>query len=194
MKHFSILAALLLAACGQGSSQAQKDLPAPAPGNSAAPRTSGAALVNADFEQAGADDDVPGWFKTQHAGPSSYLMRIDPDEPYAGHGSFHMTRTLPQVYGSLTQTVDARPYAGKTIEVSAMVKSKGVGPGGWKLFVDAYLPGTLVYSPGMTGDTAWQKSSVRLKIPAIAQRLSVGVTLLDAGDGWMDNVELKVVD
>lgn len=192
MKRFSILAALLLAACGQGGPQEQAAAPAPA--KPSAPQASGAALVNADFEQTGTDDDVPGWFKTQHAGPQAYLMRIDPDEAYAGHGSFHMTRTLPQVFGSLTQTVDARPYAGKTIELSAMVKSKGVGPGGWKLFVDADLPNTLVYSPGLVGDNAWESESVRLKVPGIAERLVVGVTLLDAGDGWMDNVELKTVD
>ncbi|HST27181.1 MAG TPA: hypothetical protein VLK26_02295 [Rudaea sp.] len=194
MKHYSILAALLLAACGQGGSQAQKNLPAPAFGNSTAPQASGAAMVNADFEQTGADDDVPGWNKTQHAGPPSYLMRIDPVDAYAGHGSFRMTRTSPQVFGSLTQTLDARTYAGKTVEFSAMLKSKGVGPGGWKLFVDADLPGTLVYSQGLTGDTAWKSESVRLKVPAVAHQLTVGVTLLDAGDGWMDDVALRVVN
>jgi hypothetical protein len=192
MKLFSILAALLLAACGQSGQQDHAATPTPA--KPSAPQTSGAALVNADFEQSGTDDDVPGWYKTQHAGPPSYRMRIDPVDVFAGHGSFHMTRTEPQVYGSLTQTVDARPYAGKTIELSAMVKSRGVGPDGWKLFVDADLPNTLAYSPGLTGDNAWKSESVRLKIPAIAQRMIVGVTLLDAGDGWMDNVELKVVD
>jgi hypothetical protein len=31
-------------------------------------------------------------------------------------------------------------------------------------------------------------------MPANAQQLKVGVTLLDAGEGWMDNVELKTVD
>lgn len=194
MKRYSILVVLLLTACGQGGTQAQKKASVPMLGDTASPGTVGAKLANADFEQSGADDAVPGWYKTQHAGPPSYLMRIDPVDAYAGHGSFHMTRTLPQVYGSLTQTVDARPYAGKTIELSAMVKSKGVGPDGWKLFVDADLPNTLAYSPGLTGDNAWKSESVRLKVPAIAERLKVGATLLDAGDGWMDNVELKVVD
>lgn len=187
-----ISTALLLAACGRGATPSQKAAAAMSP--EPARGVPAGALIDPDFEQSSADGGVPGWNESQHAGPRSYRMWIDPVDPYAGHGSFHMARTLPQVYGSLTQTVDARPYAGKTIELSAMVKSKDVGPGGWKLFVDAGLPNTLVYSTGLTGDNGWKSESLRLKVPAIAERLVVGVTLLDAGDGWMDNVELKTVD
>jgi hypothetical protein len=194
MKRFSILATMLLAACGHGGPQEQAPAPAPALARPAAPVTSSAALANADFEQTGTDDDVPGWVKTQHAGPPSYRMWIDPDAPYAGHGSFHMTRTLPQVFGSLTQALDAHAFAGKTVEFSARIRTRGTGPGGWKLFIDADMPGTLVYSQGLTGDSAWKSESVRLKIPALARQLTVGVILLDAGDGWMDDAELKIVD
>jgi len=191
MKRLSMIAALLLVACGSGNppmTTATEPKPAlQASGPSGA-------LVNPDFEQTGGDNGTPGWIHTQHAGPPSYSMTTDSAGAYAGHGSFHMKRTLPQVYGSLQQTLDARPYAGKTLELSAMLKTQGVGAEGWKLYITAQLPGAMAYSTGLTGDTGWQRDAVRLRIPENAHQLIVGVTLLDAGEGWMDDVELKTVN
>jgi hypothetical protein len=190
VKYLTIFAATLLAACGSGN---------PSPDTATKPKSvpqasgSGAALVNPDFEQIGGDG-IPGWVTVQHAGPSSYSMSIDAEGAYAGRGSFHMKRTLPQVYGSLEQTLDARPYGGKTLELSAMLKTQGVGAEGWKLYITAQLPGAMAYSSGLTGNADWKRDAVKLRMPANAQQLKVGVTLLDAGEGWMDNVELKTVD
>jgi len=193
MKRLSILMVLLLVACGRSTPQQQTaHARALTPGASSG--VPGGVLINPDFEQTATDGSIPGWNTAQHAGQPAYVMWIDAYKPYAGHGSFHVTRTQPQVYGSLTQTLDARAYAGKTVELSAMLKALGVGPGGWKLIISANMPGTLAYSPELTGDSAWTRESVRLSVPAKAQRLTVGVSLRDGGDGWMDNVELKVVD
>jgi len=190
MKYLTIFAATLLAACGSGN---------PPPDTATKPKSvsqasgPGAALVNPDFEQIGSDG-IPGWVTVQHAGPSSYSMSIDAEGAYAGRGSFHMKRTQPQVYGSLEQTLDARPYAGKTVELSAMLKTQGVGAEGWKLYITAQMPGAMAYSSGLTGNADWKRDTVKLRIPANAQQLKVGVTLLDVGEGWMDDVELKTVD
>ena len=196
MKYLPMFAVCLLAACGNSApppSSNGKGAAAPAAARTApATNQPSSTLVNPDFEQTGANGDVPGWNQTQHAGPRSYSMRIDPEGAYAGHGSFHITRTQPQVYGSLTQRLDAKPYAGKTVELSAMLKSRGVGPQGWALLISTGASGALNYSPGLTGDNDWRRESVRLQVPANAHELIVGATLRDAGDGWMDNVELKI--
>jgi hypothetical protein len=199
MKRLSMIAALLLVACGKNEPPAPPATAAPmraAPVARAANATNqpSGTLVNADFEQAAAEGSIPGWTMSQHAGPRSYEMRVDPADPYAGHASFHMTRTQPQVYGSLTQSLDAAAFAGKTVELSAMLKTHGVGPRGWGLFVSADVPGAMERSPGLTGDNGWTKETVRLNVPGNARNVTVGVSLRDAGDGWMDNVELKVVD
>jgi hypothetical protein len=190
MKYLTIFAAVLLAACGSSKPPAETATKPKSVPQASGP---GAALVNPDFEQFGGDG-IPGWLSVQHAGPPSYSMSVDVDGAYAGRGSFHMRRTQPQVYGSLEQTLDARPYAGKTVELSAMLKAQGVGAGGWKLYVNAQMPGAMAYSNGLTGNADWQRDAVQLRIPANALQLTVGVTLLDAGDGWMDNVKLKVVN
>lgn len=199
MKYLLMMAALLLVACGKSAppappAAAKSVPPAPAAKAAETPSQPSGTLVNADFEQAATEGGIPGWTMSQHAGPRSYEMRVDTIDPYAGHASFHMTRTQPQVYGSLTQSLDAGAYAGKTVELSAMLKTRGVGPRGWGLVVSADVPGALERSPGLTGDSGWTKDTVRLNVPANARRLTVGVSLRDAGDGWMDDVALKVVN
>ena len=194
MKYLPILAAVLLGACGKSTPPPPQTPAAKAP--SAVTRTSlpGSAPANPGFEQPATENGIPGWTQTQHAGAQAYSMTVDSEGAYAGHGSFHMKRTQVQEYGTLQQFLNARPYAGKTVELSAMLKSHGVGPQGWKLFVSAGLPGAMAYSKGLTGDSGWTRDSVRLKVPVRASELTIGVTLLDAGEGWMDDVTLKAVD
>ena len=196
MKRLLILGIVcLLSGCNDKSADSAKPAVSGSARPAAAARTGAAAqIVNGDFEQTASDGSIPGWDQVQHAGEKSYEMRIDADGAYAGHGSFHMIRIKPQVYGSLTQNLDLRAYAGKTLELSAMLKSRDVGPDGWKLMVNGNVAGTLQYSPGLTGTTEWQRQSVTLKLPPNSQRITIGVTLLDAGEGWADNIEAKILD
>jgi hypothetical protein len=178
----AIIAAATLAACGHSP-------------DSASPKAEAvgsiATLVNGDFEQAADDGSIPGWTIQQHAGPPSYEMVVDAQGAYAGHGSFRMTRTHDQVYGTLSQEVAIAGVAGETFELSAMVKTKDVGPEGWKLM----LTGDRVreFSPASTGTSDWHRVSVRVQLPAATSSLMVAVTLLDAGSGWMDDVRLKAI-
>jgi hypothetical protein len=177
-----IAATALLAACGNHSG---------ADGNaSGAAQGVNIPIVNGDFEQASSDAAVPGWVTLQHNGPPSYEMVVEPAAAYAGHGGFRMTRTNPQVYGTLAQDVHVPPSVSE-VELSAMLKSKDVGPGGWKLML---IAGALPeYSTPMTGTTDWQHVTVRAKIKPGAKSLRIGVTLLDAGTGWLDDVRLTAI-
>lgn len=189
-----LLLAGLLAACNSSQDSGKPRAAAPHPATAGqAPKTS-TQIVNGDFEQTAADGSVPGWNQLQHAGPKSYEMRIDSEGAYQGHGSFHMTRTKEQVYGSLVQNLDLSAYAGKTVQLSAMLKTRDVGSKGWMLYLSASLPGKTQFSPPMTGTSDWQPQSVTLALPTDAHHITAGVFLKDAGDGWMDNVELKVID
>lgn len=193
MKYLTILVAVLLGACGKSTPRPQTPA-AKAPFAVTESFLPASAPVNPDFEQPATESGIPGWTQTQHAGAQAYSMTVDSEGAYAGRGSFHMKRTQVQEYGTLQQFLDARPYAGKTVELSAMLKSHGVGAQGWKLFVSAGLPGAMAYSKGLNGDSGWTRDSVRLKVPVRASELTIGVTLLDAGEGWMDDVTLKAGD
>lgn len=185
-----LLCAAALCAC---SNSADPGKPAGRP-VAAASAKGASRIVNGDFEQTAENGGIPGWDQLQHAGPKSYEMRVDAEGAYQGHGSFHMTRTHEQFYGSLVQSLDLSQYAGKTVQLSAMSKTRDVGPKGWMLYLSANQPGKAQFSQPMSGTSDWQPQSVRLTLPADAHHVTAGVFLKDAGDGWIDNVELKVLD
>lgn len=205
MKYVSIVAALLLVACGKNEPPpAAPAAPPVAKAPVAAPLRAATkaeplqampgALVNGDFEQAGVGGEIPGWSSSQHAGPTAFTMRVDAQGAYAGSGSLHVTRTQPSVYGSIAQTLDAKAFAGKTVELTAMLKTQNVGPKGWQLYINAGLPGTMRVADALSGDTPWQRVTVQVKVPPGARYLTVGATLRDAGDAWLDDVVLKTLD
>ena len=171
------LLAVFLAACGRGGNEGGHAIP----------------LANADFEQTAGDGSIPGWDISQHAGEKAYDVRIEAEGAFAGHASLRMTRTREQVYGSVTQRVPALPLAGKTVEFSAMLKTQDVGTRGWKLLINGDAPRALAYSEGLTGTAGWQRQAVRMTVSPNVRNLTVGVTLLDGGTGWMDDTQLRVV-
>jgi len=179
-----IAVAALLAACGDsGAGGAAKDMAGAAPAGNLA-------VVNGDFEQTSAETAVPGWVALQHNGPPSYDMVIEPAAAHSGHGGFRMTRTHEQVYGTLAQDIRL-PQSSGEIELAAMMKSKDVGPGGWKLMLVA--GGLPEYSAPMTGSNDWQRVAVRVKVKPGTTSIRIGATLLDAGTGWMDDVQLRTI-
>ena len=152
------------------------------------------AVVNADFEQTASGGSIPGWTPMMHADPGSFQMRVDAEDAHHGHGSFHITRVRNEPYGMIAQDIDAAPYVGKTLELSAMSKTREVGANGWKLFLNGNARDTLIYSEPLTGTQDWQRQSVSLKVTPLVRKVSLGGILLDGGDAWLDDVELKVLD
>ena len=152
------------------------------------------AVVNGDFEQPLNGEAIPGWEYSHHAGVDAYKVSLDTDAPAQGKASVKMTRSEPQIYGMLEQVVSVKGYDGKTVRVTAKMKSDGVGPKGWVLFMSGRGLKGNVYSTPMTGTTPWKDVSIEAKVPTGADKLSVGATLLDGGTGWFDDVKISVVD
>ena len=151
-------------------------------------------VVNGDFEQASADGSIPGWWVSQHAGPTSYTVSLDNEMPGQGKRSVKITRTQPQVYGSITQDLPLKGYAGKTVRVTARMKSEGVGPRGWCLFLSAHSLRTNIYGPPLTGTTPWKEVSAEVKIAPGVDLITFGASLRDGGTGWLDDVHVYVID
>lgn len=183
LKVFSAgVAALFLVACSN-----------PDPGSRAPARPiADIPVANAGFEEAGSPDRIPGWTLSQHAGAQAYEMTQDATAPFAGSASFRMRRTRNQVYGLLSQEIAVDSFAGKTIELTAMARTADVGPLGWVIYID--MPGGRETSDALTGTSDWRAMHVRAKVPPDAHKISIGVLLLDAGTGWLDDVQLHVVE
>lgn len=155
-------------------------------------------LVNAGFEEPANGPRAPGWFGTQHYGPTrDYEWAVDTTTASEGKASYRIRRINPQVFGMIVQGAQIAAHAGKTLEFSAMMRTDGVGPEGWVLVVNIENRNQLlqqVRTTPMTGKQDFTRQSVRFKLPADAFELKLGVMLLDAGTGWVDDVKLQVID
>jgi len=157
-------------------------------------------LVNPSFEEPANGPRAPGWSPTQHYGPNrerDYEWSVDSETASDGNASYRIRRKNPQTYGMIAQGVVIEAHAGKTLELSAMMKTDDVGPEGWLLVVNVENRHALleqVRSAPATGKHDFKRYLVRFKLPADAYELKIGVMLLDAGTGWVDDVKLRVVD
>ncbi|MBS0591749.1 MAG: hypothetical protein JSR65_14090 [Proteobacteria bacterium] len=154
-------------------------------------------LTNADFEApAGANSEIPGWQSSQHAGPLSYKFEIDHTTHAAGAASLRIERTREQVYGMIAQEVPIAAYAGRTIELSAQMKTADVGPAGWELMLtfSGGVANARRQAKPLSGTQDFQKIAIRTQVPAGAQNLEIAALLNDRGTAWIDDVQLHTVD
>ncbi len=160
-------------------------------------------LLNPGFEMPNSEDlSISGWNTSQHAGEPAYEMVIDDADAASGKRSFRMTQTQPEAYGMLEQHVASRPdLVGKTMRLTARMKTTNVGPNGWTLFLFVADGTDYVLksyeSPPVLGTTEWQQVEVIGKVLPNTARFTVGAHLSDTGNGgvaWLDDVELRVVE
>ena len=152
---------------------------------------------NWDFSQPMEGRMVPGWRLEQHAGEPAYEMMLVPDTENPGNSAFRIRRTKEEVYGLIAQEIPLNAPLGQDVEISARMKTDGVGPGGWVLVLDMIgrshriLPPTSlkqVRSAPLSGNSEWSVVKVRATIPANTTTIEISAMLLDAGTGWVDDV------
>jgi len=155
------------------------------------------ALINPGFEDASPTaGEIRGWATAQHAGPVSYEMTVDTDVHSQGRTSFRITRKREQVYGQIAQVVPIAAYVGRTIELSAQMKTDDVGADGWQLmltFTGGVLNSRHTAAP-LTGTQGFREVTIRTPVPAGAQEAEIAAILHDRGSVWLDDVRLRVLD
>lgn len=153
-------------------------------------------LQNPSFEQS--DQYVKGWGFSQHAGEPAYALSVDTSESTDGKNSFRIERKQVQAWGMINQSLPLDNAKGKFIKLSAMVKSKDLGPDGFNLnlvfqkanrkFIDKISTETI------TGTNNWQAIEVKGVVPAHTAYLQVTAILNDAGTAWVDDFQLSIID
>lgn len=155
------------------------------------------ALLNPDFEApSGANNAIEGWETSQHAGPLSYKLGIDRDVSATGSASFRIERIREQVYGLISQEAPISAHVGRTIELTAQMKTDGVGPGGWQLMLtfSGGVPNPRKSAKPLDGTQDFRKVAIRVQVPPGAQKVEIAAMLNDRGTAWLDDVHLRVVD
>ena len=195
-----IIAATLAAACGltvhaARDKQAIEARSGPHPVDSLRGEL---ALGNAGFEEVLGPGATcpPRWGCSMHADPTSFVFRVEaPTDAPQGKQVVCIERIRPEPWSIVTQALDARPLRGARVRLSLMVSihAAGTRAGPWILVRGAH--GTLIEAleRPVESTKGWERLAVELAVPAEAQTLELGATMLDGGRACIDDVRLEVV-
>ena len=157
-------------------------------------------LVNPGFESRnpGLHGNPEGWTTVQHAGPLSYTFKLDTETRRGGERSLRIDNVGPEPFGQIFQQLSAAALRGKTVRLSAWLKTKDATGGGAGLTLQAMQGGATIAHNHMTGNTLkgtadWTRHEITLAIPKEADRVEVGAMLQGPGTLWLDDVELDVI-
>jgi len=161
------------------------------------------ALTNPGFEsnRPGIGDNPEGWAPHQHAGPTAYSFTLDRSTKHSGETSMRIRNLRPEVYGSITQSIPAAPYLGKTLRFSVWLRTDRVvanvyGKGATPV-LQAIASGSPVASASyevaaIAGTNEWIRREVVIDIPRFADAVEFGVMLTGTGVVWLDDAALDV--
>ncbi|ODB94999.1 hypothetical protein A3194_20260 [Candidatus Thiodiazotropha endoloripes] len=188
-----VAAMLTLTAC---SDRNQSDEQTPLQQQQSQPaQTISLPLKNPSFEES--DQFVKGWGFSQHAGEPAYEVSIDTTDSTDGKNSYRIERKLVQAWGMINQWLPLDSTVGKSIKLSAMIKSEALGPKGFDLSLVFRKANkkfiSEISSEIVTGNREWQRIEVTAVVPAKAAHLQITAVLNDAGTAWLDDVQLTLV-
>ncbi|MET0005301.1 MAG: hypothetical protein ABW087_16955 [Candidatus Thiodiazotropha sp.] len=189
-----VTTSLMFAACGddiepphRSPSQQQYTQP---------PQAISLPLKNPSFEQS--DQHLKGWGFSQHAGEQAYAVSIDTTDSTDGKNSYRIERKLVQAWGMIYQWLPLDNATGKSIKLTAMIKSENLGPDGFDLNLVFRKANRKVIgnigTEAITGTNNWQRIVVAGVIPADTAHLQITAVLNDAGTAWLDDVQVSITD
>ncbi len=126
--------------------------------------------------------------QTRHGGKSAGFLRGDGDP---GNRS---------ISGSIVQSINAEQHRGQRLRFTAFVKTSDLD--GWADFHTLIIgaqPDANFYTRQtrhlrITGSTDWNRHEAVFTVPADAVAIEVGITQYGAGQTWIDDVSIEVVE
>jgi hypothetical protein len=135
--------------------------------------------------------------------PGEYVVAADRVIAHGGRSSGRLSSIVakPTRYGLIGQLIDAAPYHGKRLRLSAYVRTESAGWGGLFMRVDApdldpkhALAIDAMERRPIRGTKDWTRVEVVLDVAPEASQIAFGASLTGAGVVWIDDVRIEVVD
>ena len=158
---------------------------------------------NLDFEE-GTPGSMPrGWLIPEYAVSKSYGAMITETEVKSGKYCLELSRFAEfkdSVYGSVMQSVEAKPYRGKIVKFGAWVRAEISGPvGSAHLWLIEYLPGDnirfydLMENQPIVTNT-WEYYEITADISEEADYINFGLMLKGNGKAWIDGAKFDITN
>lgn len=132
-----------------------------------------------------------------------YELSIDDSQPHSGRQSLEIRYATPRTWASTSWAAVAQDFpvaaaTGKTLRLSAFLRTAGITAGTTQLFAVAVdEQGNDVTTAGLQeeaprGDTPWTPYTIELAVPTSAREVYFGFELAGNGAAWIDGVSLQV--
>ncbi|MDH3284839.1 MAG: hypothetical protein OEQ13_08860, partial [Acidobacteriota bacterium] len=160
------------------------------------------ALVNGGFETAKEDEPAAGWFMPAVLSAAGHSFRFTEHEPFAGGRCAELSRASGNASGdfaNMMQVLEATPFRGKIVRLSAAVRVDGQGPGDRaQMWLRVDRPGGRMGFFDNMGDRPitgreWERYEIVGLVEEDAERINVGLMKFGAGRAFLDDVELEVL-
>lgn len=141
-----------------------------------------------------------GWHRT---GPlevaAQYHIAPDTSIKHGGSQSLRITAVgaHPTMFASAAQVINAGPYRGKRVRLTAWVRTRGAGSARVWLRVDGRTMSSVLDNMDdrpVAGDSEWTRVELVHSIAREADVILIGAMLGGAGSMWVDDFELIEVE
>ncbi|WP_431157822.1 erythromycin esterase family protein [Winogradskyella poriferorum] len=163
---------------------------------------------NLNFEEGRIGESPKDWISWSKFKRLGVTMTTSEDA-YAGNKSLMVQRPKGPTYGEIGanvfQSIDAKPYLGKTIRLKGVAKSRTEESSFafLHLFVElntedeTYLGEPPIFDSldkFRINSTHWQNYSIEAHVPENAHSITYSVHLKDFGTVWLDEVEIEIIE
>ena len=163
------------------------------------------APTNLGFEDTEADGRPSSWSVSAILADFDFSVTTSADDAAEGHKAAVVSRTpgrhYGEMYGGLSQSIDATPYRGRRVRLHAMVRADVTGESSRAhLWLRTVRPDQSMFAADgnvrrsrSTRARAWTPMEIEADVPADAVSVGFGLALVGDGNASIDAVRLEVM-
>ena len=152
-------------------------------------------VKNMAFQEWNATQSLPANWKSSSE-PGTYSIAKDCDGGREGRCVLRITRSNPEGFAHVGQTIPASAVGGHPVKLSGVIRTRDV-TGFAALWVRSDAGGSTVFLDNMKerapkGTTDWRRFEVMVPVPPNGSQVVFGLLLSGAGTAWFDDLAMDV--
>ena len=162
---------------------------------------------NLDFESSEPGKPPAYWLVPKQSPDFDFSVTTCESNPFTGKRCAVISRIsgkhYGEMYGSLSQHIDATSYRGKRIKISAAVRTDFLDQGNqaylWLRVTKKFFgPASLLFYDNMADrpitNSDWRNYEIIGDVPQDAETIGFGIALVGDGQAWLDSVSIEVIE
>lgn len=162
---------------------------------------------NLDFESSEPGKPPAYWLVPKQSPDFDFSVTTCESNPFIGKRCAVISRATDkhygEMYGSLSQQIDATLYRNKIVKLRAAIRTDVSGPGNqaylWLRVTKKFFgPASLLFYDNMADrpitNNDWRNYEIIGDVPQDAETIGFGIALVGDGQAWLDSVSIEVIE